>query len=91
MGIEYGTTATYSEVATLIGTAPRAVGQAMARNPTPLAIPCHRVVGKHGPGGFTPSLEIKEALLLMEKKQAGKRHEVRGEHDAKRSRGGSHE
>ncbi len=73
MGIEYGTTATYSEIATLVGTSPRVVGQAMARNPTPLAIPCHRVVGKRSLGGFTKSLEIKESLLSMEKKQAGKR------------------
>ena len=82
MGIEYGTTASYGAIAALVGTGPRVVGQAMARNPTPLAIPCHRIVGKHGLGGFTPSPEIKEALLLMEKKQAGKRNGVRGEQDA---------
>jgi len=38
----------------------------MKRNPTPLIIPCHRVVAKSGIGGFTPSVEIKEALLRME-------------------------
>ncbi len=73
MEIGYGTTATYGEIAKSAGTAPRVVGQAMARNPTPLVIPCHRVVGKHDIGGFTPSIEIKEALLSMEKKQAIKR------------------
>ena len=64
--IPYGKTATYGEIARIAGTAPRVVGQAMARNPTPLVIPCHRVVGAHGIGGFTPSVEIKEALLAME-------------------------
>jgi methylated-DNA-[protein]-cysteine S-methyltransferase len=64
--IPYGRTATYGQIARVIGTAPRVVGQAMARNPTPLVIPCHRVVGATGIGGFTPSVEIKEALLAME-------------------------
>ena len=54
--------ATYGEIAGKVSTSPRVVGQAMRRNPTPLVIPCHRIVGKHGIGGFTPSPEIKEAL-----------------------------
>jgi len=64
--IPYGSTATYGEIARTAGTAPRVVGQAMARNPTPLVIPCHRVIGARGIGGFTPLVEIKEALLAME-------------------------
>ena len=52
----------------MAGTTPRVVGQAMARNPTPLVIPCHRVVAADGIGGFSPSVEIKEELLAMEKK-----------------------
>ena len=72
-GIGYGETATYGEIAARVGTSPRAVGQAMARNPTPLVIPCHRVVSKNGPGGFTPSPEIKRALLAMERSVAGGR------------------
>jgi methylated-DNA-[protein]-cysteine S-methyltransferase len=59
---------TYGEIARLAGTGPRVVGQAMARNPTPLVIPCHRVVAAKGIGGFSPSIEIKEALLALEKK-----------------------
>lgn len=70
--IPYGRTATYGEVAEMAGTHPRVVGQAMARNPTPLVIPCHRVVGAHGIGGFSPSVEIKEELLAMEKKAVRK-------------------
>jgi methylated-DNA-[protein]-cysteine S-methyltransferase len=40
----------------------------MARNPTPLVVPCHRIVAAGGIGGFTPALEIKEQLLALEKK-----------------------
>jgi len=65
--IGYGETATYGEISEAVGTSPRAVGQAMARNPTPLVIPCHRVVSKRGIGGFTPSPEIKRDLLAMER------------------------
>ncbi|MEI7857411.1 MAG: methylated-DNA--[protein]-cysteine S-methyltransferase [Methanomicrobiales archaeon] len=64
--VPYGTTATYGDIAKNTGTSPRVVGQAMARNPTPLVIPCHRIVGANGIGGFSPSVEIKEALLAME-------------------------
>jgi methylated-DNA-[protein]-cysteine S-methyltransferase len=70
--IPYGKTATYGEIARVVGTSPRVVGQAMARNPTPLVIPCHRVVAAKGIGGFSPSVEIKEALLTMEKKDLRK-------------------
>src|SRR5208337_1554040 len=70
--IPRGKTATYGEVAHRIGTSPRVVGQAMARNPTPLVIPCHRVVAADGIGGFSPSVEIKETLLAMEKKMLRK-------------------
>jgi methylated-DNA-[protein]-cysteine S-methyltransferase len=66
--IPYGSTATYGGIAQEAATSPRVVGQAMARNPTPLVIPCHRVVAADGIGGFSPSVEIKEELLAMEKK-----------------------
>jgi methylated-DNA-[protein]-cysteine S-methyltransferase len=66
--IPYGSTSTYGEIAALVRTSPRVVGQAMARNPTPLVIPCHRVLAAHGIGGFLHDVEIKEALLAMEKK-----------------------
>jgi len=67
--IPYGKTATYGDIARVAGTSPRVVGQAMARNPTPLVIPCHRVVAADGIGGFSPTVEIKEVLLAMEKKK----------------------
>ncbi|MDD1711671.1 MAG: MGMT family protein [Methanoregulaceae archaeon] len=66
--IPYGSTVTYGEIARRAGTAPRVVGQAMARNATPLIIPCHRVVAADGIGGFSPSVEIKVELLAREKR-----------------------
>ena len=66
--VPYGSTSTYGEIAGKVGTSPRVVGQAMAHNPTPLVIPCHRILAAHDIGGFTPSIDIKEALLAMEKK-----------------------
>ena len=66
--VPYGSTSTYGEIASIVRTVPRVVGQAMARNPTPLVIPCHRILAVHGLGGFSPDVEIKEALLAMEKK-----------------------
>ena len=64
--VGYGETATYGEIAARVGTSPRVVGQAMAHNPTPLVIPCHRITGARGLGGFSPDIEIKERLLSME-------------------------
>ncbi len=66
--IPYGETATYGEIAARTGTSPRVVGQAMARNQVPLIVPCHRVVSRTGPGGFSPDPEIKIRLLEMERK-----------------------
>jgi methylated-DNA-[protein]-cysteine S-methyltransferase len=66
--IPCGETVTYGEIARMVGTAPRAVGSAMAKNPTPIVVPCHRVVAKTGLGGFSPDLAIKEALLAMERR-----------------------
>lgn len=70
--IPYGSTATYGEIAAIAGTRPRVVGQAMARNPVPLVVPCHRVVAADGIGGFSPGIAIKEELLAMEKKAVRK-------------------
>jgi methylated-DNA-[protein]-cysteine S-methyltransferase len=45
------------------------VGQALGRNPLPIIIPCHRVLGSNGSlGGFTGGLEMKKYLLTLEKK-----------------------
>ena len=66
--IPYGETLTYAELAKRLGKpkAARAVGQALAMNPLPIIIPCHRVVGRRGLGGFGPGLAWKEKLLALE-------------------------
>ena len=51
--IPRGEVLTYGQVARLLGTAPRAVGQACGANWFPLAIPCHRVTASCGLGGFS--------------------------------------
>jgi len=66
--IPYGRTASYGEIAQRAGTGARVVGQAMARNVTPLVVPCHRIVAARGIGGFSPAIEIKESLLALEQK-----------------------
>lgn len=67
--IPAGQAKSYAEVADAAGSpgAARAVGNAMARNPIPLVVPCHRVLAAGGAlGGFTGGLDMKEALLEAE-------------------------
>ena len=67
--IPYGTTTSYGDIAERIGRpkAVRAVGAANGRNPLPIIIPCHRVVGSSGDlTGFGGGLPTKEALLRLE-------------------------
>lgn len=78
--VPYGQTATYGDLAVkVIGmsgakTSPRAVGSALSRNPLPLLVPCHRVIGKNGSlTGFRGGLERKRWLLDFEKNFAASR------------------
>ena len=67
--IPYGETRSYAWVAEQIKSpkAVRAVGQALARNPLPLIIPCHRVVTIDSRlGGFSGGVEMKKRLLHLE-------------------------
>lgn len=67
--IPYGMTHTYKELAEAIGKpkASRAVGNACNRNPLPIVIPCHRVIGSSGSlTGYAGGLELKAMLLKME-------------------------
>ncbi|WP_231183311.1 methylated-DNA--[protein]-cysteine S-methyltransferase [Haladaptatus sp. DYF46] len=65
-----GETRTYGDIADVLDTAPIAVGQACGRNPVPLVVPCHRIVGASGLGGFSGGEEnrlgLKERLLSLE-------------------------
>ena len=69
LGIPYGETTSYGEIARRIGRpkAVRAVGAANGRNPIPIVVPCHRVIGSTGDlTGFGGGLDTKEALLRLE-------------------------
>ena len=68
--IPYGETRTYGEIARRIGhpRASRAVGQANNRNPLPIVVPCHRVIGTSGAlTGYAGGLAVKERLLELER------------------------
>jgi len=68
--IPYGATSSYADVAASIGSpkASRAVGAANARNPVPIIVPCHRVIGKSGNMvGFGGGIKAKQQLLSLER------------------------
>ena len=69
--IAYGETISYGEQARRIGNprAVRAVGAANGRNPLPIVLPCHRVVGKNGSlTGYAGGVQVKQFLLQLESK-----------------------
>ncbi|MEZ5491622.1 MAG: methylated-DNA--[protein]-cysteine S-methyltransferase [Gammaproteobacteria bacterium] len=69
VSIPYGETLSYGELARQIGkpSASRAVGAANGRNPIPIIIPCHRVIGASGRlVGFGGGLGVKQKLLALE-------------------------
>lgn len=68
--IPHGATATYSEIAAAVGrpSARRAVGAANGRNPLPVIVPCHRVIGAAGAlTGYGGGLDRKRSLLDLER------------------------
>ena len=68
--IPYGETVCYKDIAIAIGNekACRAVGMANNRNPIPIFIPCHRVIGKNGDLiGYSSGIDIKVKLLELER------------------------
>jgi methylated-DNA-[protein]-cysteine S-methyltransferase len=67
--VPYGRTETYGALAAKVGRpkAARAVGTVMHRNPIPIVLPCHRVVGANGSlTGYAGGLHVKRALLELE-------------------------
>ncbi len=67
--IPCGSTVNYGVLAARLGSGPRAVAGACARNPIPILIPCHRVVAGTGPGGYSggAGLATKQWLLAHER------------------------
>jgi len=84
-GIPAGTTLSYGEVATRLGSpgSARAVGQALGKNPFPIVVPCHRVLAAGGkPGGFSANggLDTKTRMLTLEGVEIGPAKASRGSH-----------
>jgi len=72
--IPFGEVRTYGEIAAALGnkSAARAVGMSNSRNPIPLIIPCHRVIGSNGKlTGFAHGLTLKQRLLDIESGNSG--------------------
>jgi len=79
--IPYGETISYGELARRVGNpkASRAVGAANGKNPLPIVVPCHRVIGAGGKlVGFGGGLPVKRALLAIETQAQAKEAAARG-------------
>jgi methylated-DNA-[protein]-cysteine S-methyltransferase len=77
--IPFGETRSYGEIARQIGNpqSVRAVGAANGKNPIPIVVPCHRVIGSSGKlVGFGGGIENKALLLDLEKAKAGKQKQI---------------
>lgn len=68
LAIPFGETRTYGDLAKVLGAPAQAIGQACGANPVPVIVPCHRVLGASGLGGFSApgGVETKVALLRHE-------------------------
>ncbi|NNG01307.1 MAG: methylated-DNA--[protein]-cysteine S-methyltransferase [Desulfobacteraceae bacterium] len=77
--IPYGELVSYKSIAEDIGSpkAVRAVGAANGRNPLPIVVPCHRVIGSNGQlTGFGGGLDVKQRLIDLERRVAGKADQI---------------
>lgn len=70
VAVGYGETLSYGRIAALAASSARAVGQACARNPLPLLVPCHRVLATGGLGHYSAGagLTTKQWLLAYERR-----------------------
>jgi methylated-DNA-[protein]-cysteine S-methyltransferase len=77
--IPFGETRSYGDIARQIGNpkSVRAVGAANGKNPIPIVVPCHRVIGSSGKlVGFGGGMENKALLLNLEKTKTGKQTQI---------------
>lgn len=63
--IPFGQTLTYGQIARALGAPAQAVGQACGANPLPVVIPCHRVLGARGLGGFSAAGGVETKVWLL--------------------------
>jgi methylated-DNA-[protein]-cysteine S-methyltransferase len=70
IGVGYGTTLSYGALARQLGSGARAVGQLCARNPFPIVVPCHRILGSGGLGHYSAGdgITTKQWLLDHERR-----------------------
>lgn len=68
VAIPFGETRTYGDLSRALGSPAQAIGQACGANPVPIIVPCHRILGASGLGGFSApgGVETKVALLRHE-------------------------
>jgi len=72
MAIPPGETISYGALARIAGSSPRAIGQACARNPFPIVVPCHRVVGSGGAiGHYSAGRGIITKSWLLDHERRG--------------------
>lgn len=69
--IPFGETRTYGDIARELGGAAQPVGNACGANPIPVIIPCHRVLGANGLGGFSGAGGVETKVALLKHEGAG--------------------
>ncbi len=74
--IPYGRTCSYGEIAAKAGGSARSVGTANGANPIPIIIPCHRVVGATGLGGYSGGDGVETKIWLLALEQGHPRHDA---------------
>lgn len=64
-GIPFGETRTYGDIGEALGAPAQPIGQACGSNPIPILIPCHRVIGANGLGGFSAKGGVEDKVWLL--------------------------
>lgn len=71
LAIPLGETRTYGDLSKDLGVPAQAIGQGCGGNPIPVIIPCHRVLGANGLGGFSGPSGVETKVWLLKHEQAG--------------------